>query len=275
MYRRSAGARRGCGRGVPGGAFTLIEMLVVVAIVAVLLGVLLPALSQARAQARSAVCASNLKQLATAALMYASDNRSAMPPLAWPEADPPIYWWGTNDPKRVDHTASPLYRYLRSDLAEGSVFECPAQPWGTYRPQGAAGQVTSTYGYNGYYLSPAATPGWARQIRHRPWRRTGTIEVPALVFMFADTLYGSDADSMPKNNALLDPPYLYVGRHKWVANAFPTTAFRHRGRTNAACCDGHVESFTLEGGRLTSERHGIGYVGRDNFPHYVPDWQKW
>ncbi len=54
-------------------SFTLIELLVVIAIIAILASLLMPALRSARETARSASCASNLRQIAMAGIMYAED----------------------------------------------------------------------------------------------------------------------------------------------------------------------------------------------------------
>lgn len=57
------------------GAFSLIELLVVIAVIAVLLAVLLPVFGLARNAARDAMCASNQRQLTTAMILHANDNR--------------------------------------------------------------------------------------------------------------------------------------------------------------------------------------------------------
>src|SRR5262249_26199173 len=54
-------------------AFTLIELLVVIAVIAILAAILFPVFAQARQMARRTVCLSNLKQIGTAALVYAQD----------------------------------------------------------------------------------------------------------------------------------------------------------------------------------------------------------
>jgi prepilin-type N-terminal cleavage/methylation domain-containing protein len=54
-------------------AFTLIELLVVIAIIAILAAILFPVFAQAREKARQASCISNLKQIATATILYIQD----------------------------------------------------------------------------------------------------------------------------------------------------------------------------------------------------------
>ncbi|HVM61124.1 MAG TPA: DUF1559 domain-containing protein [Verrucomicrobiae bacterium] len=53
--------------------FTLIELLVVIVLIGILASLLLPAFGQARERGRRAMCTSNLRQIGTAATMYADD----------------------------------------------------------------------------------------------------------------------------------------------------------------------------------------------------------
>ncbi|NCO34478.1 MAG: hypothetical protein AUJ92_19410 [Armatimonadetes bacterium CG2_30_59_28] len=64
MQRQSAGKSFG---------FTLIELLTVITIIAILAAMLFPVFAKAREKARTASCVSNVKQLCTAWVMYASD----------------------------------------------------------------------------------------------------------------------------------------------------------------------------------------------------------
>jgi prepilin-type N-terminal cleavage/methylation domain-containing protein len=260
-------------------AFTLIELLVVIAIVSLLTGLLLPSLSGARSAGRAAACLSNQRQLVAAWMLYAQDHRGLAMPLADEHAaGGTVYWWGqigtSGDGGVVDHSRGQIAPYLDATLTERSVFECPAQPWGTYRAQPAGllpAQPTSTYGYNGYGLCPPATPGWSLQIGTQRWKSIADIDRPSELFVFADTLL---AGSPARNCALLDPPRLFSAG-AWSPNPFPTTCFRHTGSTAAAGADGSARTRRAEPGWLTAPAQRIGSVGAENDPHYVQDWRRW
>ena len=76
MHRRNItstfAARRRAG-------FTIVELLVVVGVISILIALLLPALSKARELSRRTVCLSNLRQLASAAILYANENKGRFP----------------------------------------------------------------------------------------------------------------------------------------------------------------------------------------------------
>ncbi len=61
------------------GKFTLIELLVVIAIIAILIAMLLPALSSAKECAKRIECCGNVRQLALATILYATDCGETLP----------------------------------------------------------------------------------------------------------------------------------------------------------------------------------------------------
>src|SRR5689334_7217102 len=63
----------------PRHAFTLVELLIVIGIIAVLTALLLPAVGIARRYSGQLACTSNLRQWAAAAVLYAVQNKNALP----------------------------------------------------------------------------------------------------------------------------------------------------------------------------------------------------
>jgi prepilin-type N-terminal cleavage/methylation domain-containing protein/prepilin-type processing-associated H-X9-DG protein len=90
-------------------AFTLVELLVVIGIIAVLISILLPALSRVRRQANTLQCSSNMRQVATALIMYINDNKGKHPPAGIPPITG-IYqygWWWPNELVRLKYIKQP------------------------------------------------------------------------------------------------------------------------------------------------------------------------
>jgi prepilin-type N-terminal cleavage/methylation domain-containing protein len=77
--------------------FTLIELLVVVAIIALLIAILLPSLGRARDTAKTVRCASNLKQLYTGIVLYASQNEDIFLPHEVPTSSFQAGLWAGYD----------------------------------------------------------------------------------------------------------------------------------------------------------------------------------
>jgi prepilin-type N-terminal cleavage/methylation domain-containing protein len=120
-------AKRRFERGPLTGAFTLIELMVVIAIIAILAAMLLPGLAKGKSQAHIAQCKSNLRQWGAAVVMYAGDNNNYFQDNS-----------GGLEPSWVSQTFTNFFAaYLMKDIpgttadprATTDVLFCPTDQW--------------------------------------------------------------------------------------------------------------------------------------------------
>ena len=121
--------------------FTLIELLVVISIIALLIAILLPALSAARKSAEIVQCASDQRQLGTAFVTYAIDDKELLPDMG-------------KDPDRLEEPG----------LQEGRVYFMRAAWKKSLADYGAIRE-------NWYSVS---NPNWNNDIFYRPGSFNGS-----------------------------------------------------------------------------------------------------
>jgi prepilin-type N-terminal cleavage/methylation domain-containing protein len=109
------------------GAFTLVEMLVVIAIIAILAALLLPTLGQAKARARRIQCVANLKQIGVGFHSFLHDHESRLPMQV------PTNSGGTLEFTRASYLAGNEFYFqfrhfqaLSNELVTPRLLVCPA-----------------------------------------------------------------------------------------------------------------------------------------------------
>jgi len=188
--------------------FTLIELLVVIAIIAILAAILFPVFARAREKARQASCASNLKQIIVADLMYAQDYDGMHTRAGYDHDGDGVFdhWWchRTVGGVTVEGTIEP---YMRNR----QVFDCPS-----------ARHIQSGYCMNGLNWTFEPPTSFCGAL-------DAEIELPAETVAYLDSSNGACAMGGP----CADP--------RLVIDLITT---RHNGGANIAFADGHAKWMT-------------------------------
>jgi prepilin-type N-terminal cleavage/methylation domain-containing protein len=177
------------------GAFTLVELLVVIGIIAVLISLLLPALNKAKEAANRANCLSNLRQVHQAFMMYS---------LAFKDQVPLGHLRGGTETSAANDQYQFNYAVWRvaggtgkyqtfgrllvfNPRQEPRIFYCPSQSANLFRydvpenewlpgdmsphPSGASRQVRTAYGARPIHPWPtgSATPEFCRTAPAAAW----------------------------------------------------------------------------------------------------------
>jgi prepilin-type N-terminal cleavage/methylation domain-containing protein/prepilin-type processing-associated H-X9-DG protein len=225
--------------------FTLIELLVVTAMLVILAAILFPALSQARARARQSLCASHLRQVAQAGLMYLAD---------YDERFPSCYR------APYGHWAIDLHMLLQPYLRTWDVFYCPERR--TVRPDcvdrwGTFGSPVPCMGYGYNWGSGTGQEGSPRKgdglVRGGPALGQVVGVCLAEVTQSSRCLFLGDTNDHDLLTLWRDamPGVRYRGPDGMAVNGVgnPYEPPRHSGGNNFAFVDGHVRWLRFPGGQ--------------------------
>jgi prepilin-type N-terminal cleavage/methylation domain-containing protein len=139
------------------GAFTLVELLVVISIIAIMAAMMLPALSKAKQQVLAAKCLSNQKQLADAFHMYTQDNSDRIVQMADYVSGADIYpaggfWGGPVTPPTTWTGASNALYAVQTGLQTSNAFYFYCNVVGIYHCPGDMRMQNNP--------TPASLNGW-------------------------------------------------------------------------------------------------------------------
>lgn len=221
-------------RAKPGGfsrasqerAFTLVELLASIAIIAILTILTLSGISKMSENAKSVRCVNNLRQLASALLLYAGDNNGEL--LPGRDAVSGIIWTGAlNAGKYI----SVPYLVNWQQMDNKALIYCPSEKihhgYGDYGPT-----TDHPFGPNN--------------------RRLTSVTQPAKKVMICEARVSNSSASDPWAGTWSSWP----ANDGWVGK-IPSWPFRHGEIIHMAFFDGHVESRTRTSLIPDSERKEI------------------
>jgi prepilin-type N-terminal cleavage/methylation domain-containing protein len=153
--------------------FTLVEFLVVIGIIGVMMGILLPAMRKARLAAERTACASNLRQVGVALLMYVNDNRHHLPMVVEPLWNPGGTLNLNADPTDFVQNPKSIAAVLKPYLQNLGVLLCPTATMGYPQTSPRVSyRVSSANNYDGVtktedeLLTPGGTPVYAYSLKY-------------------------------------------------------------------------------------------------------------
>lgn len=240
------------------GAFSLMELLVIIAVIGILWALLMQPISRVKKNALGIRCINNLHQLGIDLQGFVQANHVY-----------PLYW-------NVDFSKGGYPEHHQSwDTALGheeseqskvgtfftnGVWNCPAAHWNKDQPAVNTMGVWFSYGYNFLGLN---SPGKnaALGLGGQMISISGPLAPPV-----AESEIVAPSDMMAIGDGFDGNPVLQRG--SWLdAQKFSITSARHQGKGNIVFCDGHVESPKLR--FLFEDTNDVSLIrwNRDHLPH--------
>jgi prepilin-type N-terminal cleavage/methylation domain-containing protein/prepilin-type processing-associated H-X9-DG protein len=192
--------------------FTLIELLVVIAIIAILAAILFPVFAQAREKARQTQCVSNLRNSATAVLLYVQD---------YDETFPMSFYYALG-PGNLP-CAMTMLTIVEPYIKNRDIIRCPTEPnaynldveFSALVPGGECGDFTNlSYSYNYTVFTTVTTTRTTVSLAQVPFPADTAMIADADLVLYEGTCRASvgirqgDAPVRPRHNNFLNANYV-------------------------------------------------------------------
>lgn len=230
--------------------FTLVEILAIITVIAILAGMMFPVLSRARDAASTSACASNLRQLGQAILLYREDFDDRFPYAIDFEDRYQIDVWTSWDnyiPNASEHVRALAARKASDGSIYGGQIDRVLQPWA---PAEEIWRCPGDTGAGG--ISAATSTSYTKTIDRLPvWRITrgdGAWGGTSYVYRTELGLWLKPASrlrSPASINVLMDAAFYWHTRlHRAPRlNASEWNDY-NQGSYNVLFADGHVRNIT-------------------------------
>jgi prepilin-type N-terminal cleavage/methylation domain-containing protein len=272
--------------------FTLVELLVVIGIIAILISILLPALGQVRHQAATIRCAAQMRDLTTALVIYAGENKGALPPRKGDDGPGSYYTldfnhkntWMFTEPlftlgNKVSGTGAFDTGYGLGRLYKGGYLktlktvECPqVQERTNFTDTNTRG--FGLYGYNphlAYTQGGTFVTYWWKKLPGFGTRSSGSMKVRPQGYGAETTM------DMPKfrRALLVEPLYGSNDNLNYITHAYKTSR-----SFNMAYSDGSVSTYAAKNYTSRAIAGWTQYLDLSNAIQYASDggavnWQDW
>ena len=217
--------------------FTLIELLTVIAIIGILAAIIIPTVGRVRATAKTGSCASQMRQISMALVLYQQENRGLLPAAS--VGTPSVIW------QKALRPYLPL-KGPSDTSAVHQVFTCPSAEYAGFQNSELAHTYAGTAalrgGTNGNSSSLPRRYASIAEVSRTPWIVEGK------------------ANSATSKNCDSNYPWSVASADMGVSTPDGTTAmdFRHNGAMNAAYADGSVRLMKFADFKLLTQERWTG-----------------